>query len=109
MDPRIQIIIKLLQNDLPGKLTHAELALTVNLSRSRLYYLFKMETEISLEQYRRNLRMERAKELLETTFMTIKEIVLLVGMTDRSHFERDFKRLYGVTPTQYRKRFAKAP
>jgi transcriptional regulator GlxA family with amidase domain len=108
MDPRIQIIIKLLKDDLPGKLSPAELALTVNLSPSRLFYLFKKETGISLAQYRRNLRMEKAKELLETTFVSVKEILTLVGMTDRSHFERDFKRLHGMTPTKYRKQFAEA-
>ena len=40
--------------------------------------------------------------LLTTTFLSVKEIVRRVGLTDESHFVRDFKRFYGVTPSEYR-------
>jgi AraC-like DNA-binding protein len=41
--------------------------------------------------------------LLTTTFLSVKQIVRRVGLTDESHFVRDFKRSYGVTPGEYRK------
>jgi two-component system response regulator YesN len=48
------------------------------------------------------MRMKKAQNLLETTLLSVKEIMVRVGIKDRSHFERDFKRIYGLTPTQYR-------
>lgn len=47
--------------------------------------------------------MQDATTLLVTTFLSIKEIIAQVGFKDESHFVRDFKRIYGVTPTEYRK------
>lgn len=46
--------------------------------------------------------MERAQTLLQTSFLTIKEVTFECGLTDVSHFVRDFKKCYGVTPTQFR-------
>jgi AraC-like DNA-binding protein len=46
--------------------------------------------------------MERAKEHLEFSFMSVKQIMVSIGVRDRSHFEREFKKAYGLTPTQYR-------
>ena len=47
--------------------------------------------------------MEGATTLLLDTFLSVKEIIARVGFSDGSHFVRDFKRIYGVTPTEYRK------
>ena len=49
--------------------------------------------------------MERAKYLLETGFLSIKEITYSVGLSDESHFVRDFKKAYGIAPTNYRMLF----
>ena len=53
-------------------------------------------------KYLKLLRMEKAKHLLETTFLSVKEITYRVGINDDSHFVRDFKKAYGTAPTQYR-------
>jgi AraC-like DNA-binding protein len=47
--------------------------------------------------------MQKAKYLLETTFLGVKQIMAHVGMHDRSHFDREFKRVYDLTPFQYRR------
>ena len=57
-------------------------------------------------RYLRVLRMERARHLLETSYLSIKEIGYHVGLNDESHFVRDFKKTYGVPPTVYRTRFS---
>lgn len=80
-----------------------EMAQAVNLSPSRLRYLFKTETGMSPSDYLRHLRLEKARELLDTTFLQIKEIRTKVGIPDQSNFVRDFKRKYGASPTEYRR------
>jgi YesN/AraC family two-component response regulator len=83
-----------------------EMAQSVNLSPSRLRYLFKTHVGIPPAQYLRAFRMQRAKELLETTFLSVKEIRTTIGVNDHSHFIREFKKSYGMTPAQYRSRLA---
>ena len=56
-------------------------------------------------RYLRLLRMERAKDLLESSFLSVKEIAFQVGLNDESHFVRDFKSTYGYSPALYRTRF----
>lgn len=110
MDRRVQKVILLMEEDIRKSLTLDEMAQAVNLSPSHLYHLFKSETSESPRRYLKMLRMRRAKELLETTFMSIKEIVAVTGANDGSHFVRDFKKQYGMTPTQYRRALsAEAP
>jgi transcriptional regulator GlxA family with amidase domain len=60
------------------------------------------------KQYLKNLRLERAKELEETTFLRVKEIMSAVGINDESHFARDFKAKYGETPAAYQRRYLRA-
>ena len=49
--------------------------------------------------------MERAKGLLESSFLSVKEIAYQVGLNDESHFVRDFKSTYGYSPALYRSRY----
>jgi Helix-turn-helix domain len=60
-------------------------------------------------RYLKQLRMEKAKHLLETSFLSVKEITFRVGINDDSHFVRDFKKAYGKAPTQYRAQMNERP
>jgi len=102
MDQRIRLAITLMQDELRRELPLAELARAVYLSPSRFQHLFKAETGTTPAHYLRKLRLEHAKGLLETSLLGIKQIMHSVGLKDRSHFEREFKKLYGLTPRQYR-------
>jgi AraC-like DNA-binding protein len=106
MDERVQRVVDFIKRDLRRELRLNEVAQTVNLSSSRLRHIFKAETGMPPEQYLRSLRMQRARDLLESSFLSIKEIREQVGIGDRGSFVRDFKRAYGVTPAQYRARSA---
>jgi transcriptional regulator GlxA family with amidase domain len=87
----------------PGRpLKLSQMAQLVNLSPSRLQHLFKTETGVTLTQWQRMIRLDGARDLLEHTFLSVKQIIVRVGAKDRSHFERDFKKAFGLTPTQYR-------
>jgi AraC-like DNA-binding protein len=80
-----------------------ELARSVNLSPSRLRHLIKRDLGMSPGQYLKVCRLCLAQRLLESSFMSVKEIANSVGLSDVSHFVRDFKKVYGARPTQYRK------
>lgn len=104
MDPRVQIAIAVMKNGLHRDGPFDEAAAFVNLSPSRLRHLFTLVIGVSPGQYLRTLRLEKARDLLESTWLSVLQIALQVGLQDRSHFEREFKRFYGLTPAQYRTR-----
>jgi AraC family transcriptional regulator of arabinose operon len=101
MDQRLCAAIAFMKTNLHRRLTAIEVAQAVRLSPSRLTHLFKHQTGKSLTRYRRELQFERAKHLLETTFMSVKEIAAAVGIDTVSHFVRDFEKAYGRSPARY--------
>ena len=106
MDRRVELVIEQIEADVSRAWDTARLAAEVNLSASRFRHLFKEETGVTVTEYLRERRLERAEVLLRTTFMTIKEVLSESGFTSMSHFVQYFKRRYGLTPTAYRKRSA---
>ena len=70
---------------------------------------FKAATGTSLIEYVQNLRIERGKELLESSNIPVEEISEQVGYSDASFFRRLFRRLVGLPPVAYRRMFAVAP
>ena len=105
MDVRVQNVVALMRRDLRARLTLHDMARAVNLTSFHFCHLFKAETGHSPAKYLKALRLERARELLETTFLSVKEIRALVGLNDESHFARDFRATYGLTAHQYREQF----
>jgi transcriptional regulator GlxA family with amidase domain len=102
MAERIKRVIERMQGDPSRTFSLGEMAESVNLSPPYFCYLFKTITGVPPAKYLKTLRMQQAATLLTTTFLSVKEIVSRVGCTDESHFVRYLKRLYGVTPSEYR-------
>jgi len=73
-------------------------------SPSHMAYLFKGSMGKSIGKYITELRLERAAELLMTTFIKIVEIGRQVGYPHPSYFAMLFKNRYGMTPAQYREK-----
>lgn len=94
-----------MRDDVRGELSLGEFAQSVNLSVWRLCHIFKSDVGMPPIRYLRQLRMERAKHLLESSFLSVKEIAFQVGLNDESHFVRDFKSIYGYSPALYRSQF----
>jgi AraC-like DNA-binding protein len=105
LDKRVEKIIEMMRDDVHGELSLAEFAQSVNLSIWRLSHIFKSDVGMPPIKYLRLLRMERAKGLLESSFLSVKEIAYQVGVNDESHFVRDFKSTYGYSPAIYRSHF----
>ena len=85
------------------KTTLEHLADRFNLDPFYLQKLFKRYIGQSPLEHIIHLRMTRARSLLRTNTMSISEIAYTVGIENISHFARQFKKLEGVSPSQYRK------
>ena len=106
LDRRIQVVVTQLENSSNQQIGIEDMARLVNLSPSRLAHLFKSETKLSIQQYVTQLRLTKAKQQLESNFLSIKEIAASVGFSSVSRFVACFKNLVGATPSQYRKHFS---
>jgi two-component system response regulator YesN len=102
MDRRVEHIISRIDVDPSSQMRLSDLARLVNLSPWHLSHIFVRETHVSFASYRKDRRLAFARQLLGTTFLSIKEIMKLVGINDKSHFARDFKKNAGVSPSEYR-------
>ncbi len=105
MDPRIRKVLTLMESRLHEKQSIEQMAQAVNLSLWHLHRIFKAETGMTPAKYLKHLRMKKAVHLLETTFLSVKEIMGKIGVRDESHFVRDFRQAYGMTPIRYRTLF----
>lgn len=76
----------------------------VNKSKNYFSYLFKKELGISFIEYLNQVRIDKAKKLLDTTDDRTYEISEAVGYSDYKYFSSVFKKLTGVSPAQYKKR-----
>jgi transcriptional regulator GlxA family with amidase domain len=103
MDRRIELVIAEMEAQISWPWTTAELAGLVNLSESRFRHFFKQETGLTPAQFLRARRIEKAEVLLRTTFLTIKQVSTKVGLKSGSQLVREFRKVYGVTPTTYRR------
>ncbi|RTE04422.1 AraC family transcriptional regulator [Paenibacillus whitsoniae] len=79
-----------------------QLARNLGYHRTYLCKMFKQSTGLSPMQYLFNIRMERAKQLLQTS-MTIDQVASSVGFNDALFFSKQFRKWSGKAPSAYRK------
>jgi transcriptional regulator GlxA family with amidase domain len=104
MDRRIRAVAEHLHANLGMRISVADLARSVNMSRWHFCHLFKTEMSQSPSHYMRTLKMREAQRMLSETFLSVKEIRAMLGNIDRSHFSREFRNYCGLTPTEFRRR-----
>ena len=80
-----------------------ELEQTLGMSRSQVYRKIKAITGESAVSLIRHARLQKAKELLSTTPMSVSQVAYSVGFTAPTYFAKSFTEVYGVSPTDYKK------
>ncbi len=82
---------------------HVEaLAASLNMSRSALYLKIKALADQTPQTFIRRLRLKRSEQLLCDDTASISDIAAAVGFVEPTHFSRDFKQQFGMSPTKYR-------
>jgi AraC family transcriptional regulator len=99
---KLTLILDLIESDLSEDLSLKVLANAAGLSEYHFLRLFKQSTGLTPHQYVISQRIERAKELLQKTQMTITEIAYLLGFSTPAHFTHHFRRKTGITPREMR-------
>jgi excisionase family DNA binding protein len=103
-DPRVRRVVELIERQYADKeLTLRKLCRQLRLSYWQISRLLKAEKGSRFEHHLREVRMEKAAELLSATRLSNKEIAHDVGYKHESDFCHHFKQVYGLTPGEYRR------
>lgn len=98
----IRIACSYIQTHLYSKISRDELCRETGLSPSYLSMLFKKSTGTAISQYIIERKLESAAALLLTGNLSIADICTRFAIGSQSNFTAYFKRVYGITPSQYR-------
>ncbi len=99
----IEPALTYISNNLTEHFGTEQLADLCSLSRSRFDSVFKNVMNVSPGRYIQNLRLQRARQLLASTDLSVEEISDQAGFNDTPHFSRLFKKHVGTNPTEYRR------
>ena len=86
------------------KIKLIDISRAIYLSPYYLSHIFKKETGSTLLEYLTKVRIEEAKRLLENTQWNTTRIAFEVGYSDQSYFCKVFKKIEGISPSEYKKR-----
>lgn len=96
-----------IENNFSSHITLETLARISNYSDRQLMRLFKAAFSVTPNEYIADLRIKKAKQLLELDNLSIGEISWSCGFDDQNYFSRFFKKHTGMTPTGYQAVFRK--
>lgn len=99
-NPVLIATVNLMNRHLDNPLGMEELAEAAGYSRRHLERLFQNTVAMSPGEFYRGLRLDRGRNLLSTTDLTLMEVSLACGYDSVSHFSKSFRRRFGVPPTK---------
>jgi len=102
---RIATIHEYLMNNYREQIDLKRLAGLVNMAEGSLCRFFKMNMGMTVFEYLNQLKVELACKLLMDKDLSIFEVCLDSGFNNLSHFNKQFKKINGLPPSEYRNRF----
>jgi AraC-like DNA-binding protein len=102
--PAVQKVLEYINLHIGQEISLDTLSDIASVSVSHLSKLFKAETGDTITGYIARIRTQKAAQLLKETALPISEISSFVGYEDNNYFVKVFKKIYQITPTEYRKK-----
>jgi transcriptional regulator GlxA family with amidase domain len=102
---RLAPAVRYLEQNFREQVQLADLAKYCELSATHLHRLFQRLLRMSPSEYLLALRLQEARRLLTSTELSLSAIAQNTGFFDQSHFTKRFRKMTGLTPTQFRKTF----
>lgn len=99
-------IIKLLKDNVYNNLSVYEISKMTSYSKAYIFKQFKSATGKGVIEYFNELKNKAAKKLLRENELSVKEISEKLCFDTPNYFSKTFKKLNGITPTQYKKRYS---
>lgn len=100
----VEQLVNYLEDHYNEKISLDQIAENMYLSPFYISKIFKSETGDTPIRHLINIRLEKARELLESGYGgSVQEVAATVGYDDAYHFSKLFKKRYGITPTQAKK------
>jgi two-component system response regulator YesN len=104
---RIQTVLNMIERNLHKGVTLEDAADFANISPCYLSRLFRKEMNMTFISYLKGQRIERAKELLQSSNLPITNVSLDLSYADANYFCKTFKKEVGLSPSEYRRQFQK--
>jgi transcriptional regulator GlxA family with amidase domain len=108
-DGPLRKALRIMETSLEFPVPISEIARRIGLSVRQLERVFARHLNLSPQAHYRNLRLLRARALIDASALSISEIALACGFETQSHFARVFKSRYGTTPHKIRQGIQPSP
>lgn len=106
LNPAIKVVKNYIAENYQKNISMSSMAELVNLSPVYFSVLFKREVGTNFSDYLNQHRLEASKKLLKQIKYNINEVATMCGFPNSKYFSKLFKKVFGITPTEYRKRNA---
>ena len=100
---KFNLIAEYIEANLSEKITLSDLAKVANLGKFYFIHSFKSYANMTPYDYVLQLRVKRAKKLLQSSDIPICDVALECGFGNQSHLAKHFRKKLGITPMNYRK------
>ena len=98
----VVMCIDYIHKHIKNRITMKELSAELNLSESYISKIFHKEMGVSISQYIKQVKIDKAKNLLQFSEFSINEIASYLSFSSQSHFISVFQKVTGMTPNKYR-------
>lgn len=106
---RIEAIHDYFMNNYRNEVNLEELSQLVNMAKGSLCRFFKENSGITLWEYLNHIKIEFACKMLMNNELSIAQVCFDSGFNNLNHFNRQFRKITGITPSSYRKKFSELP
>lgn len=97
---KLALVLQIMQNNIEDPLTPDEIAEVVGVSIRQMERLFAKHLGLSPKRYYLQMRLDKARELLRQTSLSVTEICVACGFRSPSHFSKSYRAAFNVAPSQ---------